>query len=259
MRGLCGLGASSKAQSDGPKRASIGHKGLGFKSVLEVTRHARGVLGDGELPPRTRAGQNPGVGAMERSSTAATFGACRPCASRRRSRIRTRLGRALRAEGYHSAFRFPFHDDVTLGAEGCSRRATPVAADDERAVLEAPRGSSHRGARRRLRNRLGSGCWSAIESPRTALYRCGGLTETGSSESTWSIAKGTETGTGLPTTLMFASATIATALRGPRGRASTSPRSPSLSVTLMTRRSTRRAGGFTSSFLPRSPQAVRFS
>lgn len=37
VRGLCGLGASSKAQSDGPRRASIGHKGLGFKSVLEIT------------------------------------------------------------------------------------------------------------------------------------------------------------------------------------------------------------------------------
>lgn len=40
VRGLCGLGASSKAQSDGPKRASIGHKGLGFKSVLEITAAA---------------------------------------------------------------------------------------------------------------------------------------------------------------------------------------------------------------------------
>lgn len=37
VRGLCGLGTSSKTQSDGPKRASIGHKGLGFKSVLEIT------------------------------------------------------------------------------------------------------------------------------------------------------------------------------------------------------------------------------
>ncbi|RYG28385.1 hypothetical protein EON81_28610, partial [bacterium] len=37
VRGLCGLGASSKAQSQGPKRASIGHKGLGFKSVLEIS------------------------------------------------------------------------------------------------------------------------------------------------------------------------------------------------------------------------------
>lgn len=35
--GLCGLGASSKTDSHGVRRASIGHKGLGFKSVLEIT------------------------------------------------------------------------------------------------------------------------------------------------------------------------------------------------------------------------------
>ncbi len=37
IRGLCGLGASSKAVAGGPKRATIGHKGMGFKSVLEIT------------------------------------------------------------------------------------------------------------------------------------------------------------------------------------------------------------------------------
>ena len=37
VQGLCGLGASSKVDADGTKRASIGHKGLGFKSVLEIT------------------------------------------------------------------------------------------------------------------------------------------------------------------------------------------------------------------------------
>jgi hypothetical protein len=37
VHGLCGLGASSKIDSSGHRRASIGHKGLGFKSVLEVT------------------------------------------------------------------------------------------------------------------------------------------------------------------------------------------------------------------------------
>jgi hypothetical protein len=37
VRGLCGLGASSKVDAGGTRRASIGHKGLGFKSVLEVT------------------------------------------------------------------------------------------------------------------------------------------------------------------------------------------------------------------------------
>ena len=37
VRGLCGLGASVKSQATGPSRASIGHKGMGFKSVLEIT------------------------------------------------------------------------------------------------------------------------------------------------------------------------------------------------------------------------------
>jgi hypothetical protein len=37
VQGLCGLGASSKVDAGGIKRASIGHKGLGFKSVLEIT------------------------------------------------------------------------------------------------------------------------------------------------------------------------------------------------------------------------------
>lgn len=37
IQGLCGLGASSKVDAAGTRRASIGHKGLGFKSVLEIT------------------------------------------------------------------------------------------------------------------------------------------------------------------------------------------------------------------------------
>jgi len=37
VQGLCGLGASSKVDARGIRRASIGHKGLGFKSVLEIT------------------------------------------------------------------------------------------------------------------------------------------------------------------------------------------------------------------------------
>ena len=36
IRGLCGISASSK-KSSGLGRASIGHKGMGFKSVLEIT------------------------------------------------------------------------------------------------------------------------------------------------------------------------------------------------------------------------------
>lgn len=37
VAGLSGIGASSKGEHDGPRRASIGHKGMGFKSVLEIT------------------------------------------------------------------------------------------------------------------------------------------------------------------------------------------------------------------------------
>lgn len=37
VRGLCGIGASSKGGAVDRRRASIGHKGMGFKSVLEIT------------------------------------------------------------------------------------------------------------------------------------------------------------------------------------------------------------------------------
>lgn len=37
VRGLCGISASSKSQKIGIRRASIGHKGMGFKSVLEIS------------------------------------------------------------------------------------------------------------------------------------------------------------------------------------------------------------------------------
>lgn len=37
VRGLCGISASTKALPGQKRRASIGHKGMGFKSVLEVT------------------------------------------------------------------------------------------------------------------------------------------------------------------------------------------------------------------------------
>ena len=113
VRGLCGLGASSKAQSDGPKRASIGHKGLGFKSVLEVTHQPEAYsetvsfrLGREQADARVSAlwsdlgrGAVRGVPAMRFPSKITD-----PHAA----------WQTLRGEGYHSAFRFPFHDGVTL-------------------------------------------------------------------------------------------------------------------------------------------------
>ncbi|MXW98909.1 MAG: DUF3883 domain-containing protein [Acidimicrobiaceae bacterium] len=62
VQGLCGLGASSKVDAAGTKRASIGHKGLGFKSVLEITdspavysRTLSFRLGASEAWPHVRA------------------------------------------------------------------------------------------------------------------------------------------------------------------------------------------------------------
>ena len=38
VRGICGISASTKRVEGAKKRASIGHKGMGFKSVLEISR-----------------------------------------------------------------------------------------------------------------------------------------------------------------------------------------------------------------------------
>lgn len=106
------MGASSKAQSDGPKRASIGHKGLGFKSVLEVTHTPEAYsetvsfrLGREQAKTRVSAlwnnldrGGVRGVPAMRFPSKISDT---HP------------VWQSLRNEGYHSAFRFPFHAGVT--------------------------------------------------------------------------------------------------------------------------------------------------
>lgn len=112
VRGLCGLGASSKTHAEGPRRASIGHKGLGFKSVLEITdapeaysetvsfrlgrEHAKEEVG--VLWAELDRGQVRGVPAMRFPSA---IGGEHP------------TWRELRSEGFHSAFRFPFHGKVT--------------------------------------------------------------------------------------------------------------------------------------------------
>ena len=112
VQGLCGLGASSKAGASDRKRASIGHKGLGFKSVLEITSapeayssgiafrlgrdHARPKIEHlwnelGRTPPR----HVPAMRFPERIETASD------------------QWNTLRSEGYQTAFCFPFHDQVS--------------------------------------------------------------------------------------------------------------------------------------------------
>ncbi|MBA3990984.1 MAG: hypothetical protein H0X54_08100, partial [Propionibacteriales bacterium] len=112
VRGLCGLGASSKAVSSGPKRASIGHKGLGFKSVLEITDAPEAYsetvafrLGKetalsqvSELWSGLDRGQVSGVPAMRFPS---------PIDHEHTT------WRDLQSAGFRTAFRFPFHQGIT--------------------------------------------------------------------------------------------------------------------------------------------------
>lgn len=115
VQGLCGLGESSKVDAQGTRRASIGHKGLGFKSVLEITdapialsttysfelgeRHARPaireLLGklDLPIPPKLPAMRFP----AELATVPARWD-------------------DLRDEGYRAAFYFPFADRVEASA-----------------------------------------------------------------------------------------------------------------------------------------------
>ncbi|OZB89282.1 MAG: hypothetical protein B7X41_03660 [Microbacterium sp. 14-71-5] len=112
VRGLCGLGASSKVRSDGPKRASIGHKGLGFKSVLEITDAPEAY----SETVRFRLGRD-----HARDQVAAMWAALDrgPVRSVPAMRFPEAIpeGQAfwleLQERGFHSAFRFPFHAAFT--------------------------------------------------------------------------------------------------------------------------------------------------
>jgi hypothetical protein len=112
VRGLCGLGASSKAHSDGRKRASIGHKGLGFKSVLEIT-DAPEAFSDTVCFRFGRANALPQVEALwaelqrgpVRDVPAMRFPS--PVSESHP------VWEELRKAGFHSAFRFPFRSALS--------------------------------------------------------------------------------------------------------------------------------------------------
>lgn len=112
VRGLCGLGASSKVFSEGPKRASIGHKGLGFKSVLEIT-DAPEAYSDTVC---FRLGRDQAMALVQEMWALRDRGRVRAVpAMRFPSQIAE--GKAeweeLQRAGFHSAFRFPFDARVT--------------------------------------------------------------------------------------------------------------------------------------------------
>lgn len=113
VQGLCGLGASSKVDAGGSKRASIGHKGLGFKSVLEVTGtpaaysdpfcfelgvdHARRWVN----PLWEELGKPPPARVPAMRFPAAITDDPLPWST-------------FRSEGFKTAFRFPFKPTVTV-------------------------------------------------------------------------------------------------------------------------------------------------
>jgi hypothetical protein len=109
--GLCGLGASSKVDAAGNRRASIGHKGLGFKSVLEVTdepsvfsRTTSFTLGAGYARPLVHNLWRELSLAEPRAVPAMRFPARVSEASSQWS--------TYQAEGFNTAFRFPFKDSI---------------------------------------------------------------------------------------------------------------------------------------------------
>lgn len=113
VRGLCGLGASSKVDASGPKRASIGHKGLGFKSVLEITdtpkTFSRSYCFElGAAEAQARVGE---LWAEEGRGTPTHVPSMRFPRAVDGSHIDA--WQRFLQEGYNTAFCLPFHSSVT--------------------------------------------------------------------------------------------------------------------------------------------------
>lgn len=113
VQGLCGLGASSKVDAAGTKRASIGHKGLGFKSVLEITdapavfsRTHSFRLGAREARPHIDALWDALGSARPRTVPAMRFPSAIDDADA------DARWRGLRADAFNTAFAFPFRSDL---------------------------------------------------------------------------------------------------------------------------------------------------
>lgn len=111
VQGLCGLGASSKVDGQGIRRASIGHKGLGFKSVLEITKRPAIYsetysfeLGKSHAEPHLKKlwqemnrGKPRGAPSMRFPKTLVDF---------------PDQWKEFSEQGYRTAFSFPFHSEL---------------------------------------------------------------------------------------------------------------------------------------------------
>lgn len=178
VRGLCGLGASSKAGSQDRKRASIGHKGLGFKSVLEIT-DAPEAFSDSVCFSLGRVHARPRIEDLWRTNDR---GPVRDVpAMRFPAPIDPHpMWEELRALGFHTAFRFPFHSRIqaqhrdALAEQLLTLPTTTVLflKHLEEVVIEV-----------RLADREDDHQW-LVERHRVSgddarLERCGGLTDSG--------------------------------------------------------------------------------
>lgn len=114
VQGLCGLGASSKVDSSGTRRASIGHKGLGFKSVLEITEapaiysrtHSLTLGANRAMPHIRKLFEELGL-SHPRSVPAMRFPAAISAPHADPDWV------ALEADGMNTAFKFPFRGKLT--------------------------------------------------------------------------------------------------------------------------------------------------
>lgn len=130
VEGLCGTGISTKTQVDGPKRASIGHKGMGFKSVLEITdRPAAHSVGHSfRMSAEDALGPVAAVMAQKGLPSPARVPAMRfpwpnPDEPDEWANLRT--------EGIRTLFRFPLRDDLTVDQRailGDRLRNMPITA-----------------------------------------------------------------------------------------------------------------------------------
>ena len=114
VEGLCGLGASSKVDAAGTKRASIGHKGLGFKSVLEITEcpsvYSRTLsfrLGASEARPHVNTLWDEHRRPRPTAVPAMRFPSLIGDAANAQQWLK------LRERGLNTAFQFPFREDLT--------------------------------------------------------------------------------------------------------------------------------------------------
>lgn len=113
VRGLCGISASSKAAKSGKRRASIGHKGMGFKSILEIcdapeVYSTTGCFSFGPEKALQAVSALAGEGILDTVTRAPVTRFPWPIESS------SNLWLELQQQGMQTAFRFPLRSKLTV-------------------------------------------------------------------------------------------------------------------------------------------------